>query len=411
VVRRYWWPLHVEPLQADEGALRNEALERIDAAVVRGIAASHLSGKFGRANPAILLSGGVDSSLIAALASRHDVPLVSYTVAFNDTYGLNETAFASRVARSLRMPHRVVRVGVEDAARLMKGVLAEPYPRAAAAAITHAALIEAIAVHGHSYLLSGLGADECFGGYHKLLEHLAAQLHHMRKRGMNLVDLLNVPLTRLLRMREALFLGVAEFFTLRRMSQIAADDTLVREFPVADQSFYRGALQIKPDAHPLELMAAHEYQYRLSEQLLPALRGGLGATPTVYPFLDPTVYLWASALDPSHCYWHEDGAWWAKRLLREVAKQLLPAEIVMRKRQVLLAPVAHWLLTKSLRATIIEEIADSAFWKFGVLRRAGRDQLLTKLRRYQVLDPSSAWQEQLWVVLSLCAWVNRRTQL
>jgi asparagine synthetase B (glutamine-hydrolysing) len=113
-------------------------------------------------------------------------------------------------------------------------------------------------------------------------------------------------------------------------------------------------------------------------------------------------------LEAGQCYWYENHAWWAKRLLRTTAKCCLPDEIVMRKRQVFLAPLAHWLLSPSIRAIVVEEIADSPFWKLDVLRRQFRDSILRKLRSYRALNPEDGWQEQVWVLLVLCAWINRR---
>lgn len=412
VIRRYWWPLYGHRLPKEDEALCDEAFERIDAAVGRDANVGRVTSKsqVSRASPALLLSGGVDSSFVAALMHRRGIPLTAFTIAFDDVYGLNETVFARRVARSLDINHHVVRVSVGDAGPLLNRVLAAPLPRASIAAVSHAALIDAVAQAGHVCILSGLGADECFGGFHKPLKHLAAQVHHMRRLRIDLVGLLAIPLLQLLRMREALFLGIAEFFSLRDLSRIACDAAGVRELAAADLEFYRGALTVKPDAHALELMAAHEYQYRLSELLLPAFGADqLGTALTLaYPFLDSDVYLWASALDPSRCYWYENNAWWAKRLLRATATRLLPDDIVMRNRQVFLAPVAHWLLARPVRAVIIEEIADSVFWKLDVLRREVRDRILAKLRQYRAIDPEDVWQEQLWVILVLCAWINRR---
>ena len=410
LVRRYWWPLSTERLPLSHDARCDEAFARIDAAVARDMALGQAGSKQRAAGTALLLSGGVDSSFVAALAHRRGVPLTAFTVAFDDAYGLNETPFARRVVRSLRIPHTVVRIRAEDVQPLLRRVLAAAQPRAAPAAIAHAALMEAVVAGGHPRLVSGLGADECFGGYHKPLKHFAAQVHHMRRRRISLTELFDIPLRQLLRMREAVFFGIAEFFELRDLARIACDAAAVRELPASDLAFYRGALAAKPNAHALELMAAHEYQFRVSELLLPAFgTDEFGTAPSLaYPFLSPSVYLWASALDPSECYWLEDNAWWAKRLLRAAAGRLLSNDIVMRKRQVFLAPIAHWVLAKSVRAIIIEEIADSQFWKLGVLRCGLRDQILTKLRRYRAVDLGDAWQEQLWMVLALCAWVNRR---
>lgn len=412
IIRRFWWPLHSEPLHHDGEILRKEALGRLEAAVVRDATLPKISNfeKHQLSRTALLLSGGVDSSFIAAIAHRNNIPVNAFTVSFKDSYGLNEFTFASHVARLLRMPHQEVRIDEDDAKRHLAIVLSSSHPRAVIASITQSALLEAIAHHGHTHLLSGLGADECFGGYHKPLEYLAGQLQHMTKRHMDLSGLFNMPLAKLLRMRAALFLGIAEFFPLRKLSRIASETPEIHDLVDGDITFYREALVAKPFANPLELMAAHEYQYRLSELLLPAFEtNALNSKPTIsYPFLDPTVFLWASALDPGLCYWEKDGAWWAKRLLRETAKAFLPPKIIMRKRQILLAPIGHWLLVRSFRKIFIEEIADSYFWKLRILRTTARSQLLKCLQQYREINTDNAWQEQLWVILVLCAWTNRR---
>jgi hypothetical protein len=232
----------------------------------------------------------------------------------------------------------------------------------------------------------------------------------MRTLDANLATLFDVTIPRVMRMPDLLFVGIAEFFTLPELTRWSIDKMRVPHLVVGDIAFYQGALAALPEAEPLQLMFAHEYQFRVSELLLPALGPDSAgdALTLAFPFLDPDVFLWAAALGGERYYWHERGAWWAKRLLREAAGPVLPQSIIMRKRQVLLAPLAHWLLSRSLRTGVMEEIGDSPLWRFGVLRRRLRDTLLNKLGRYRVVDLENRWQEQLWVVLVLCSWFNRR---
>lgn len=62
----------------------------------------------GAPHPAAFLSGGVDSALICALASRRSPDLVALTVGF-DTAPFDETPIAQRIAAHLGMRHRVLR--------------------------------------------------------------------------------------------------------------------------------------------------------------------------------------------------------------------------------------------------------------------------------------------------------------
>jgi hypothetical protein len=206
------------------------------------------------------------------------------------------------------------------------------------------------------------------------------------------------------------FPGVAEFLIWPELTRVVRDAGLLTDLFAEDRAFYRGCLGVKPGANPLELMAAHEYQFRLAELLVPTFAppGNRPSPHVAYPFLDPSVYLWASALDPKHCFWHEQDAWWAKRLLRSVALDFLPEDVVMRKRQVFLAPINHWLVDGRVRSVFLEEIADSALWNCGVLQPSFRNEILSGVRADDVARRGTAWQHKVWAVLVLCAWINRR---
>jgi asparagine synthetase B (glutamine-hydrolysing) len=402
VVRRAAWPVHARPVSHDAACLREEALARLRTSVHQAADAER--------PVALFLSGGVDSGLLAALLrERHAV--TGYTIAFDDDYGLNETDYAATVARVTGIRHRIVHLDVDHARQLLDRILAAPFPLTAPAAVTHAALIEATVADGHAVAVSGLGADECFGGYHKPLTCLAAQMHHQRRLGIDLAGLYDLPLARLLGLDDVLFLGIAEFFTLDEMRRLSRDPHAIDTLPADDVGFYRQLLAAKPEALPTEAMSAHEYVFRIGELLLPALAdNALMHGPRLeFPFLRPDVYGWASAIDPGLNYWHEADAWWAKRLLRQVAGRYLPPEIVMRKRQVLLAPIAHWLLDARFRTRVLDEIADSGLWRIAPLSARFRATLLSRLRAYDEIGDDNRWHEQLWVILVLCGWINRHS--
>jgi hypothetical protein len=403
MVRRFAWPVHPAPVETDPSALRNEALARLQASIEQGVGPNHAT-----AQVALFLSGGVDSGLLAALLhARHAV--TGYTIAFDDAYGLNETDYAARVAEMTGIRHRIVPLDAHRARVLLDRVLAAPLPLTAPAALTHAALLDAAAEDGHTVALSGLGADECFGGYHKPLACLAAQLHHQRRLGVDLAGLYALPDARLFALRDVLFFGIAEFFSHDALQRISKDRQAVDALRADDLAFYRQLLAIKPGMLPTEAMAAHEYVFRISDLLLPALAdpAALRGPRLDFPFLRPDLYGWAAAIEPGMRYWYEADAWWAKRLLRQVASGYLPPEIVMRKRQVLLAPIAHWLLEPRFRTRVIDEIADASLWRLAPLTTAFRTALLSRLRTYERVEEDASWAEQLWVILVLCGWLNR----
>jgi asparagine synthase (glutamine-hydrolysing) len=157
-VQRYWslpaMPMHsdvpVDDYVGEMGRLLEESVRsRMIADVTWGV----------------LLSGGTDSTLIAALASRLSPrPVKTFTVGY-DMGRVNETAAARRVASALGTEHHEVTLTADDlAARAVRvlGALDQPLADQALMA-THA--VAEFARREVTVAVGGEGADELFGGY------------------------------------------------------------------------------------------------------------------------------------------------------------------------------------------------------------------------------------------------------
>jgi len=113
---------------------------------------------------ALFLSGGIDSSVIAALAARRaGRTLDGFTVTFSESR-FDESAIARKVARRHGIHHHLIPLGDDD--------LLGSLPRAFAAmdqptldGINTYVVSEAVRAHGTKVVLSGLGGDELFAGY------------------------------------------------------------------------------------------------------------------------------------------------------------------------------------------------------------------------------------------------------
>lgn len=126
---------------------------------------------------AVLLSGGIDSSLVTALAARmHDAPVTTYSIAFGR--GLpDELAYSRLVALHCGTRHRVLEVpGREIAARLPAAAGLLDCPVGDPLTVPNLVLAEAVAADGHRVVLNGEGGDPVFGGP-KNLPSLVAELH------------------------------------------------------------------------------------------------------------------------------------------------------------------------------------------------------------------------------------------
>lgn len=111
----------------------------------------------------VFLSGGIDSSAIAALASAAGKKVETFTVGFQES-AYSEASFAKEVARKLNASHHEQLVS-PDVFKLLPKILAgfdEPFGNPT---ITISYLISEFARKWVKVALSGAGGDEVFGGY------------------------------------------------------------------------------------------------------------------------------------------------------------------------------------------------------------------------------------------------------
>ncbi len=138
------------------------------------------------------LSGGIDSSVVTALASRHKSDLHSFSIGFKDEKFFDETEYATLVARKLKTEHTVFSLTNDDLFKHVHSILDyidEPFADSSAIAV----YILSKETRRHvTVALSGDGADELLGGYNKhaafyrtlhpgIKENIVAGLHPLWK--------------------------------------------------------------------------------------------------------------------------------------------------------------------------------------------------------------------------------------
>ena len=113
------------------------------------------------------LSGGIDSSVITGLASRHKTDLHTFSIGFRDEKFFDETEYANLVARHFKTNHTVFSLTNDDLFEHVHSILDyldEPF--ADSSAINVYILSRETRKHA-TVALSGDGADELLGGYNK----------------------------------------------------------------------------------------------------------------------------------------------------------------------------------------------------------------------------------------------------
>lgn len=162
-VRRYWTPPHPESLKVDERELVETLRVKLDAAVAAHLEAEVPLGAF--------LSGGLDSSTVVALMSRHASGRVrTFSIGFAEEK-YDESAAARAVAAELGTEHTelIVRPNVEEMFEIITAIFDEPFADSSAIPTF---LVAQLARQSVTVALSGDGGDELFGGYARYQEIL-----------------------------------------------------------------------------------------------------------------------------------------------------------------------------------------------------------------------------------------------
>ena len=153
--QRYWtWRPHPDPSIADSA--HSHLWEKICSSVEQQLIADVPVG--------IFLSGGLDSSLIAAACAELGKKPTCLTIALRDS-NRDESRYAAALCTYYGLPHQIEPMDA-DAGRPFDERLGEMFdePFPSSAALSSAYLCQ-IAARDFKVMLSGEGGDELFGGY------------------------------------------------------------------------------------------------------------------------------------------------------------------------------------------------------------------------------------------------------
>ncbi|GAA3963745.1 asparagine synthase (glutamine-hydrolyzing) [Gordonia caeni] len=392
---RYFKPrFSIRPFQRDGDQARYDEI----AEVLRDSVAKHM-----RADVTVgsFLSGGIDSTAIAALAIQHNPDLITFTTGF-ERDGYSEIDVAAESAEAIGARHIVKVVSPEEYISAIPKIIWYLDDPVADPALVPLYFVAAEARKHVKVVLSGEGADELFGGYTIYKEPLSLKSFdklgpRLRRAAGKLSE--RIPegtrgkslLHRGSQTLEERYYGNARSFDDERLRRVLRDyrpewthtdvtapiyadsegmDPVARMQHLDLFSWLRGDILVKAD----KMTMANSLELRV-------------------PFLDKEVFAVAEGLPFDEKIAHGT----TKYALRKALEQIVPGHVLHRKKLGFPVPLRHWLAGPEMydwaRQVIVDSDTDHIFDKQFVL------QMLDE-HRAGTVDNS----RRIWTVLCFMIW-------
>jgi asparagine synthase (glutamine-hydrolysing) len=369
------------------------------------------------------LSGGLDSSIVSVLATRHNPAIDAYTITFRPEDQLREAmpddaVFARKVAAQYGITLHEIEIAPDVADLLPRTVEILDEPIGDPAAINTLLICEAARASGVKVMLSGMGADELFGGYRKHLACVAAARYQRLPRALRtrvvrpVVDRAPVAIgDRGIRSarwakRFVTFADLPEEAAFRRSYTLYDTEALEKLVGlelvpyVADVADEHRAIyedSALPD-HVNRMCLADARLFLPGLNLTYTDRASMAASTEVrVPFVDVEVVRAAFSLSGSAKVKNRSG----KVALKRAAEAWLPNEIVHRPKASFGAPLRAWI-SRDLSGMVNDVLVNGELVRSGVLRR---DAVLTLIEEERSGREDRA--KQIWQLLSLELWYDR----
>jgi len=318
-IRRWWFPekacVRARVPTDDEGELR----KRVSDAVRLRLRAD--------VPVALCLSGGIDSSVIAAECACHNAPVEAVTVALDGDE--TDLAYARIAARHLGLLHHVIRFNSKSISRQIEEAMRRfDEPFADSSALPTVALAEALS-STHKVVVTGDGGDEAFGGYPHYEYVGAKQALKRTAAAAGLCDGSG---------RSGVYVQSKALFRLHERTRLLGPHAPGRTF-----SEFLEADAFLPHASGSSLRRAlwHDRHLHLPNDLTFKMDIALGAfgMEARAPFLDHRVLEWAQNLEPRDLV--RGGQ--KKVLLRRAYRGRLPDAVLDRPKHGFGSPIGAWL--------------------------------------------------------------------
>jgi asparagine synthase (glutamine-hydrolysing) len=361
--QKYWSPDFDTKLNISYEEAFETTKELIEAAVSRRLITERSIGSF--------LSGGYDSTVVTAFMSKLLKEQVqTYSIGFHSTQ-YNEAHHAKRIANFLGTNHHELILSPDPALIVEKisKVLDQPF---ADSSIVPTYLLAEFASESLTVALGGDGGDEVFGGYDRylaapILQKLNRFLGFTKK---SLGTLERLPYINERKFKRLLSLMSAEKTLAERYSLIMSLSSSPELSLLVNRNLYSSRAEtsfindFNNGIHsPFDRMLSSDITNYLPNDLLVKADIATMANSLELrsPMLDESVVEWGISL-PSE---FKIRGFETKHILKDVARSLVPAELLARQKMGFGIPRAEWLRTgmkEMVRDTLTDSTAKQREW-------------------------------------------------
>ena len=406
-----------EPSAASNTVTYDDAKEKfkslLEASVQRRLVADVPLGSF--------LSGGIDSSVIAGLASRHKPDLHTFSIGFKDEKFFDETDYATMVAKHFKTEHTVFSLTNDEMYQHIHNILDyidEPFADSSAIAVYM--LSKETRKHA-TVALSGDGADELLGGYNKhaafyralhpgLKENAAASLGPLWS---ILPKSRHAPFSNKVRQLNRYAQGArlssqerywrwAGFAKASEASQMLSQETRQKFIGQDYESQKKNLLQELPQHESMNEILLMDVKMVLPNDMLTKvdLMSMANGLEVRVPFLDYEVVNFLFSLPSSYKI---DGTM-RKKILQDAFRDFLPAELYNRPKKGFEVPLLKWL-RKEMKSMIKDDLLSERFIKEqGIFEYAEIAKLKRKLFSFNPGDVHA----RIWGLVVFQWWWRKR---
>jgi asparagine synthase (glutamine-hydrolysing) len=309
-------------------------------------------------NFGISLSGGIDSSLITALASTFSNNLATYSVSFSDTE-YDESRFAKFVSDSINTKHTDVICDAENILRIIQKLpLYFDEPFADASAIPTSLLFERCSANTR-VVLTGDGADELFFGYHRYSKILRLKNELKFRNFRNVIKNILNPNLKISNYKNIEECYIGELI-LPNLSYLNSENTFASALNSIELKYLYNDLPLSTKLMKFDLK--HYLNNDINTKVDRASM--FNAIEARSPFMDNRVVDFAGNLPFEYLY---DGNI-QKKIVKDILRNYLPDEIIYRKKKGFSIPLAK-LFRNELKDYLIDIVSGDNVEKINVLNK------------------------------------------